>query len=78
MPRTSPPALYALSGLCVGLLGGGLSQFMDPWLAWLIGGSLGIVPIWFAVPRERRVFWRALAIALAAGIMAGLVAALIN
>ncbi len=54
-----------------------LSRFVAEWLAWFIGGCCGVVPLWFSLPAERRVWWKAVLCGIGAGAAAAIVVLLL-
>ena len=51
---------YALMAFTFVLVSTVLSRFVEPWQAWFVGGLCGIMPLWFSLPPERRIWWKAL------------------
>ena len=67
MSQTKPEVYYAAMAATIVLVSTVLARFMVPWSAWFIGGSCGVIPLWFSLPSERRVWWKALLAAVGAG-----------
>lgn len=67
MSDKKPYFYYAAMGATTVLVATVLSRFMEPWLAWFVGGLCGIIPAWFSLPRERRVWWKAVLAGIGAG-----------
>ncbi len=66
MSQAKPELYYTAMAATVILVSNVLARFMQPWLAWFIGGSCGVIPLWFSLPSDRRVWWKALLAAIGA------------
>ncbi|MGB5106162.1 MAG: hypothetical protein WBP29_14425 [Candidatus Zixiibacteriota bacterium] len=64
---------YALMALTFVLVSTVLSRIMEPWQAWFIAGVCGGVPMWFSLPSEKRIWWKAVLAGLGAGSAGALV-----
>lgn len=67
MSQTKPEIYYAAMAATVVLVSTVLARFMQPWLAWFVGGMCGIIPMWFSIQPDRRIWWKALLAAIGAG-----------
>ena len=70
MTLFKPEIFHAAIGITTILVAAVLSHFMQPWLAWFIGGICGGIPMWYSLPEERRVLWKSVTIAVCAGLAA--------
>jgi hypothetical protein len=78
MTLSKPEFFYAAVGTTIILVATVLSHFMQPWLAWFVGGICGAIPMWYSLPPERRVLWKTVVNAVCAGLAAATIVYFLN